>query len=210
MKNSSSIRKAPGFYVAAGISLLFSASLFGTTHQILFGGSLGNTYSPSSLTAMVGDTILWKGDFAVHPLSSTTIPTGAAAWHNGSGTSFNYVITTSGQYNYKCDVHPGMVGSFTAPTLGVSQSTFSPASAGFESNITTGSGQATVNVNLPRSGSVTIVLFALNGNRISTIEKKRLEAGKHLFRFENRSAGNYLLRVAFGEETTTRVISIVN
>ena len=58
------------------------------TFVIQFGGSLGETYSPNTLNVLVGDTIQWMGDFSMHPLSSTSVPTGASTFHQGSGSNF--------------------------------------------------------------------------------------------------------------------------
>ncbi len=57
------------------------------TFVIQFGGSLGETYSPNTLNVLVGDTIQWMGDFSMHPLSSTSVPTGASTFHQGSGST---------------------------------------------------------------------------------------------------------------------------
>lgn len=99
-------------------SILFSFSTLKqpSRHIILFGGLIGLLYSPDKLEAIIGDTIQWQGDFILHPLSSTTIPTGASSWHVVSGTSFGYTVVNSGTYNYICDFHfvSGMVGSFVA------------------------------------------------------------------------------------------------
>lgn len=100
-------------FVCAIVLILSATSIRATTHVVNFGGSLGNTYSPSSFSASVGDTVQWVGSFSVHPLSSTTIPANAATWHVAAGNSFSYRIAVAGQFNYKCDVHPGMIGSFT-------------------------------------------------------------------------------------------------
>jgi len=90
--------------------------LTATTHVILFGGGVGLHYSPNSLGVFVGDTIRWQGDFLFHPLSSTSVPVGAASWHNETGTIFNYTVLIPGTYNYQCDNHFsfGMTGSFVA------------------------------------------------------------------------------------------------
>jgi hypothetical protein len=101
------------------ILLIITASItpvFATTHIILFGGVLGETYSPNFLTLSVGYTIQWQGSFSLHPLSSATIPIGATAWHTGSGSVFSYPVLIEGTYDYQCDFHGdfGMVGSFVA------------------------------------------------------------------------------------------------
>jgi plastocyanin len=105
--------------VLMGIS---SVAAHATVYVIKFGGSLGNVYSPNALSVAVGDTIQWQGAFTFHPLSSTTIPAGAQSWSASSSTTFSYVVSVPGTYNYQCDVHqPAMVGSFSTPLAGVSQ-----------------------------------------------------------------------------------------
>ena len=101
-------------FVMVFIALL-SADSNAVTQVVQFGGTLGFTYSPSSFNAKVGDTVEWEGDFTMHPLTSTTIPTGAASWQNTTGTAFKYVIEVPGSYDYHCEIHYtiGMAGSFT-------------------------------------------------------------------------------------------------
>jgi len=92
------------------ITLLFSFLFFGfgafaTSHLIQFGGSIGMAYSPSVVLANVGDTIIWGGDFGFHPLESTSVPSGANPINVSSGTSFTYVLSVAGDYNFHCSVH---------------------------------------------------------------------------------------------------------
>jgi plastocyanin len=93
------------------------------THVIQFGGGVGLNYVPNTLNVSVGDIVEWQGDFTMHPLSSVSVPQGAATWHNGTGTSFSYTVTVAGAYHYQCDIHGslGMTGSFTAAGTGVQQ-----------------------------------------------------------------------------------------
>lgn len=101
-----------------------STEVYATTHVIQFGGSLGENYSPKSLAVLVGDTVEWVGDFSMHPLSSVSVPAGAASFHQGSGSTFSYPVTLAGSYQYQCDFHfsLGMVGGFAATTpTGIAQ-----------------------------------------------------------------------------------------
>ena len=109
------------------------------TYVIQFGGSLGLTYSPNSLSVSVGDTIEWEGDFSMHPLSTTSIPAGAATIHHPPGTVFTYPVTVAGTYDYQCDVHYslGMVGSFTASSATGIKNDQTSSSAGAFSFVST-------------------------------------------------------------------------
>ncbi|HEX5316452.1 MAG TPA: hypothetical protein VFX22_07365 [Candidatus Kapabacteria bacterium] len=100
---------------------IFLSFAFGTlhaaTHIIKFGGPLGKKYAPASLTVAVGDTLVWIGDFSEHTRTLVKAPAGAK-WFKGieTGSTFRYVVTVAGRYDYQCDDHvdQGMIGNFTA------------------------------------------------------------------------------------------------
>lgn len=76
-------------------------------------------FSPSSLSGVqVGDIIRWVWVNGSHTTTSTSVPSGAAAWDSpmtSSVDTFEYTVTTAGTYNYVCTPHsPNMAGSFTA------------------------------------------------------------------------------------------------
>lgn len=62
-------------------------------------------YSPSVVLANVGDTVIWSGDFGFHPLESTSVPPGANTFNFTNGSSFIYVLSVAGDYNFRCSVH---------------------------------------------------------------------------------------------------------
>lgn len=76
-------------------------------------------FTPSSFTINLGDTVKWVWVSGSHTTKSTNIPNGASSWdhaiNSSSGnTSFIYVPSVTGTYNYKCNIHPTtMLGSFT-------------------------------------------------------------------------------------------------
>jgi plastocyanin len=181
------------------------------THTVQFGGSLALTYSPKSFTANVGDTVKWAGDFAMHPLSSTTIPSSAAAWHQGSGSSpFIYAIKVAGTYDYKCDTHvsSGMVGSFTvtsASSIGTNQTitkteplmlqTFSISNTLF------------LSIQCSHPEIVSVKLFDALGKELISIPHLYSGVGTRPIAFQKVNKGIYFLKVYSREETMTRVIS---
>jgi plastocyanin len=83
------------------------------------------TFSPNTITAAVGDTIVWvnRGDL---PHTTTAradflpleqIPSAAASWDSGlmnAGTEFRIVVQAKGEYRYVCTLHQaaGMVAHF--------------------------------------------------------------------------------------------------
>lgn len=66
-------------------------------------------YSPSTLTARVGDTVTWTNhDQAPHDVQTTSAPVAIKSALLSNGQSFSYTFTTPGTYSYYCSVHPDM------------------------------------------------------------------------------------------------------
>jgi plastocyanin len=181
------------------------------THTVQFGGSLGNVYSPKSLTANIGDTIKWTGDFSMHPLSSTTIPASATAWHMGSGTTpFEYVIKISGTYNYKCDTHVslGMIGSFTVNTVGTigNPGIFPVENLAFQIIVSRGYTVARIRNSEP--GTFSLKLYDALGSVLNVTPAVQREYGEYRYSFSRLPKGLYIARVAAKGKNFTRSFSI--
>ncbi|MBK8980744.1 MAG: hypothetical protein IPM38_00100 [Ignavibacteria bacterium] len=103
------------------VILLSSSDTFSTVHEVFV---RNNFFTPPNMNINVGDTVKWTWQQGVHTTSCdgspmTSRPPGAPSWAaaiNNSNTTFKYVVTVAGTYNYRCDFHfnLGMVGSFTA------------------------------------------------------------------------------------------------
>ena len=106
------------FLLLAGLSIFSYAQA--TKHIVTVQNF---SFSPSSFSATVGDTVEWQWVSGTHTTTSLTIPGGAASWNNNitsSSTKFDYVITTAGTYNYWCAIHTtSMEGSFNVTTTAV-------------------------------------------------------------------------------------------
>lgn len=170
-------------------------------HIVQFGGTLGEAYSPSSFTAVVGDTVRWVGSFSSHPLSSTSIPAGASAWHNSSGSTFDYVIAVAGTYNYQCDFHqPIMVGSFTAVLTGVEGNGGGEAPMGFrlEQNYPNPFNPSTVmSYQLAVPSTVRLAVFDILGREVALLVNGQEAGGSYQVRFDARglASGMYEYRL---------------
>ena len=91
-------------------------------------------FSPANLNVMVGDIIHWQWSSGTHTTSSLSVPAGASSWDapiESSNLSFDYTVSTTGNYTYQCNIHPtSMTGSFTATSaLPVTLSIFDIATA---------------------------------------------------------------------------------
>ena len=104
-------------------TLVFSSIIgffaMATNHQIAVGGSLGNSFSPSSITIAQGDTITWTNGGGFHNINGNqaTYASNPESFGNGGAASsswtYQYVFNTPGSYTYQCDPHAGqnMVGT---------------------------------------------------------------------------------------------------
>lgn len=97
------------------IFLLFAAfSAKATIHDVIVSN---NSFTPSVLSVMVGDTVRWSLAQGTHTTTSSIVPSGAATWNHtfsGPGDQFEYKVTVAGNYGYICSFHGGMAGGFTA------------------------------------------------------------------------------------------------
>jgi plastocyanin len=182
------------------------------THTVQFGGSFGLTYSPKTFTANIGDTVKWTGDFAMHPLSSTTIPSGAATWHQATGSSpFIYAIKVAGSYDYKCDTHvsSGMTGSFTvtgASGIGANQVVTITKPLMLQAFSASNTIFFTIQCSQPEI--VSVKLFNVLGKELISIPHLYSGLGTRPIAFHKMNKGLYFLKVYSREKTLTRVIPV--
>jgi plastocyanin len=174
--------------LALALLALVSASA-GTTHIVQFGGSFGFAYSPNNFNCLVGDSVKWTGVFSSHPLSSSTIPAGAAAWHAETGGTFTYAVKVAGTYHYVCDLHTGlgMVGQFTATATGVEQTPTadSPQSFGLDQNYPNPFNPATrIQFTLPETRHVLLKVHDMLGNTVATLVDGTQPSGNHSVSFD--------------------------
>jgi len=80
--------------------------------------SPANEFFPSSVTAVIGDTIQFALAFGTHNVTSSSVPGGAAALSSGTmstfGQIYKYGVTVAGTYLYSCTFHTGMNGTINA------------------------------------------------------------------------------------------------
>jgi plastocyanin len=187
----------------AAVLLVAAMPLSATTHVIQFGGTIGLAYSPNTLNVAIGDTVQWIGDFSVHPLSSSTIPAGAAAWQNSAGTQFSYVVQVAGTYHYFCQVHgtadgSGMAGSFTAAVTGVEgNQSLTPTAFQLEQNYPNPfNPSTTIGYSLPVQSIVRLRLFNILGQEVAELVNQVQSSGYHSVLWHaTMSSGVYFCRM---------------
>ena len=73
-------------------------------------------FTPSTVNAVVGDTITWRWQNGMHTTTSVNIPSGAMPWDapiDSTHTRFRIRLTVAGTYSYQCNFHvfQGMTGT---------------------------------------------------------------------------------------------------
>lgn len=116
------MKKIVTFYTVLILPILTILNLNAAVIQITAGPAGTLTFSPATVAANVGDTIQWTWASGTHTTTSLGIPAGAAAWDaplENTSTSFNYVVTMAGTYNYTCTPHAAdnMTGTITVTAL---------------------------------------------------------------------------------------------
>jgi plastocyanin len=70
------------------------------------------SYSPSNASAKVGQTVIWRNaDSTVHTATANN-----GAFSTGfidPGGQSSILMSSTGNFNYHCSVHPAMVGSLS-------------------------------------------------------------------------------------------------
>jgi plastocyanin len=112
--------------VVAGSSSSSNSSSGGI--QVVIPSGAGNPsgapgYSPDKITLVIGvnATVTWINNDSAnggvhHTVTSTSVPTGAAAISSGDmapGAKYTYTFTVPGTYQYDCVYHPWMTGTVT-------------------------------------------------------------------------------------------------
>lgn len=215
MLNKKTLTKITGNVIPIILLALVTTESYAENHIIDFGGALGFAYSPKNFSAFVGDSVQWQGDFTMHPLSSTTIPVNAAKWHNAAGTVFTYVITVPGDYNYECDFHVslGMIGSFSAVSVGIKDNPFIHGirqSSSVDLKTISAGGKTVIRFVLAKTESVSLRIVTPAGAEVSTIIGKRFTKGVNQISLGDLSNGFYLLGFSIRGETVNRRIAVVN
>jgi plastocyanin len=177
-------------------SLLAAYFLFGgfnssnATEHIILVGSGGAAFVPGVTNAIVGDTITFEWVDGDHTTTcdgstGTSLPGGAATWDepmNSVNTTFSYVITVAGTYDYKCIPHfPDMLGTINATLSSISLTNSSlPERYSLAQNYPNPFNPSTnIKFDIVNAGSVKIKVYNNLGKEVSTLVNENLSAGSY-------------------------------
>jgi plastocyanin len=202
--------------VCSIVLLAVVTTVHATTHVVQFGGTIGLNYSPNSLNVSVGDTVKWEGDFSMHPLSSTSVPTGAQSFHQATGNVFFYPVVVDGTYLYQCDFHfsAGMTGSFNTTATDIENNRIPSQPDAFRLgqnfpnpfNPTT-----TISFDIPFQTHVSIKVYNLIGQEVAVIMNENMTAGSYskIWNAASMPSGIYFYRMQSGSSTDIRKLVLI-
>ncbi|HWF43030.1 MAG TPA: plastocyanin/azurin family copper-binding protein [Candidatus Kapabacteria bacterium] len=198
------------YYIFLTVIFLAAGTAQAKTVSISFGNFF---FNPQTVNVNVGDVIEWTGNSG-HTITSTTIPSGAAAFNKSdlSVTTFSYTVTVAGTYNYVCTVHQslGMTGSFTAGSAGVE----TPADTKLMMDPifpNPSSMESMVHFTLANSGHVTLRVFDATGKLAMTPVDEEMDAGFHMVMLDTKplASGSYQYVLQQGEAVLRREMIVV-
>ena len=203
------------YILALSIIVLSYSNSYSTTWTITASGVV---FSPSSLNVTVGDTIKWQWIDGMHNTTSTSVPTGAAAWGaplDVNDTIFKYKITVAGMYNYECTFHVAfnMFGSFTANPIGIKPLGNSvPAKYNLSQNYPNPFNPSTnIKFDVPRDVNVKLVIYDIVGNEQATLIDKEIRAGSYSVDWDASSypSGVYFYKLTAPGFTATKKMILI-
>ena len=183
------------------------------THDIT---ASGVTFSPSSMTIDIGDTVRWTNTSGTHNVNGTTgtFASNPESFGNSLGTGWVYKhkFTIAGTYNYRCDQHfgGGMTGVITVidPTAGINSIT------GISSSISVfpipASKELTVQIDKfdQLNSNSSIVIYDLAGQEVL---KQTISSSNTTINTSALNSATYILKIVSGNEIIeTRKVSFNN
>jgi plastocyanin len=128
--------------------------------------AVDNDFRPNLINLHLGDTVKWQWVNGVHTTSSNGIPFTAQPWNallDSTHTSFTYVVTVTGIYNYVSVLNvPLMSGVFSTSVTGIDDvnTVFGDVKAWWNSS----GHEAIVQFSMKENAMVKVDLINLNGD----------------------------------------------
>lgn len=192
------------------LCLFFSLTLQATVHVV---NVVDNEFNPATLNVLVGDTVRWARNNSLNPhtTTSTTIPAGATAWNraiNSTTPTFDYRVTVAGTYNYHCNIHPGITGSFTA-TGGASINEY-VSDSDFTVNGNLVRDAIRITINLKRAYPIRLQLYDMKGTLVKELNNNDYAPGIYteIYPVSDMAKGFYLLRLETANSRVAKKIII--
>ena len=186
--------------------LIFSDTVFS---QTLYTVEVSNfSFTPAQLTISVGDTVRWTNTQGFHNVvaDDNSFTSGAAS---SSSWVYEFVFNTAGSFPYYCSVHGGTGGAGMSGTITVEDVTsvtgVNNSVDKFELNQNYPNPfnpSTTISYQLPIRSHVTLKVYNIIGNEVTTLVNEEKAAGAYNVQFATNnlqlSSGIYFYRLQAG------------
>ena len=202
------------FFLVFAILFLVSTA-YSTTWTVQ---AAGFSFTPSSITVNVGDTVKWQWVEGTHTTTSATIPAGAASWNqplDAVNSTYKYVVTLPGTYNYICIPHQsfGMVGVIHSNPIGIKPlGTAVPDVYNLGQNFPNPFNPSTnITFDLPKNAAVKLVVYNIIGEQSAVLFNGELNAGSYNADWDasNFPSGVYFYRLSTDDFSQTKRMILV-
>ena len=179
---------------------LFTITANATVHTVQVANF---SFTPDTVNAVVGDTILWQWVSGTHTTTSLSEPTGAASWSSpmtSSVQTFQYKLTVAGTYSYECLMHPSqMTGTLTVTNAASVTEVANDVAVTIYPNPSAGRFEIATTKPIER-----LAVTDITGK---TVLDREINADHAVFDLSNEAEGVYLMRLlANGAVITKRII----
>jgi plastocyanin len=201
-----SFMKRKLFSLLLSVSALtgLQSTAFATIHTVQVSNDV---FTPATLSIPLGDTVQWVWVSGFHSTTSTSIPSGAASWDQditSSLTSYIYIPTVTGVYDYECKYHAsmGMVASFTVtPPLGIKNLSEIAAS------ISPNPAKDVIRISAKEKIS-SAQLFDISGKLVRTLQPVNATSSEQTYSVKSIASGTYFLQIHAGDKVEVQKLVI--
>jgi len=195
--------------------LVILAKTYAVTRTITVGNLI---FTPTPAAVTVGDSIKWVWVNGIHTTTSTTIPAGAVPWNapiDSAHTSFIYVITAAGQYNYYCIYHykSGMIGTINASPIGINNISVNiPEKFELYQNYPNPFNPSTnIEFDIAENGFVSLKVFDITGKEAANLVNENLQKGTYKVDWyaDGLTSGTYFYTLKASNFTETKRMMLI-
>jgi plastocyanin len=172
----------------------------------------GLTFSPDNLTVLVGDTVRFRWNSGNHNTVSTMVPAGAATWNsplNIGVQSYDYEVSVAGNYEYRCTLHFGQDGVFTAVSNPTNLNSVKPAISEMNVRMASG-GTLVIDMENASGNRVTVTMLDITGREVATLYQGTVASDDFAVRQDVTAfqRGIYFVRFQEGTRVTTKKVLV--
>jgi plastocyanin len=205
------------FFLASLGLLLGAASLAGA--RVLQVNIQGFAYHPAADTVAPGDSIRWTNlEVFQHTATDTLGPMFFDSGLLSQNQSYTFQFTVGGHYLYHCTVHH-FFGTVDVIPVGVEEGKSGAPTSGLammQNQPNPFSNKTLVAFQLPKTGPVSLEVYDLLGNRVTSLVQGTLQAGAHEVNWDGRNTqgvraapGVYFYRLAAEGKSLTHTLILV-